>query len=61
MLNPQNYYFELQREWRLTDTPVNNSIGRSEGIELLIQKYPSYNYKCPVGFLISGQDLSEKK
>jgi hypothetical protein len=45
MLNPQNYYFELQREWRLTDTPVNNGTGRSEGIELLIQKYPSYNNK----------------
>ena len=45
MLNPQNYYFELQREWRLTDNPVNNGTGRSEGIELLIQKYPSYNYK----------------
>lgn len=43
MLNPNNYYFELQRQWKLTDTPVNNGTGRSEGVEILVQKFPSVN------------------
>ena len=41
MLNPENYYFELQRQWKLTDVPVNNGTGRSEGVEFLVQKFPS--------------------
>ena len=43
MLNPDNYYFELQRQWKLTDTPINNGTGKSEGVEFLVQKYPSIN------------------
>lgn len=41
MLNPENYRFEIQRQWRLTDIPVNNGTGRSEGVEFLVQKFPS--------------------
>lgn len=43
MLNPENYRFEVQRQWKLTDIPINNGTGSSQGVEFLVQKFPSFD------------------